>query len=143
MSLWLDGVSRSYPPLAGDITADVAVVGAGIAGIATAYFVIPLALVNFVRKRRDLPFNWMFVCFGIFILACGMTHVMEIITLWKPYYWVSGIVKAITALLKIAVMTVVACIFAPIVLAYQGWSYHVFRRRLAAPRAVVETPGRG
>ncbi|TMM19640.1 MAG: cytochrome d ubiquinol oxidase subunit II [Actinobacteria bacterium] len=43
----------------------------------------------------------------------------------------------------LTVMTVVACIFAPIVLAYQGWSYHVFRRRLAAPRAVVETPGRG
>jgi gamma-glutamylputrescine oxidase len=38
MSLWLDGVSRSYPPLDGDVTADVAVVGAGIAGIATAYF---------------------------------------------------------------------------------------------------------
>src|SRR5437763_141963 len=69
--------------------------------IATAYFVIPLALVNFVRKRRDLPFNWMFVCFGIFILACGMTHVMEIITLWKPYYWVSGMVKAITALASV------------------------------------------
>src|SRR5436190_19297206 len=38
MSLWLDGASRSYPPLAGDESADVAVVGAGIAGIATAYF---------------------------------------------------------------------------------------------------------
>src|SRR6476659_1848860 len=69
--------------------------------IATAYFVIPFTLINFVRKRRDLPFNWMFVCFGIFILACGMTHVMEIITLWKPYYWVSGIVKAITALASV------------------------------------------
>src|SRR5205809_7565790 len=65
--------------------------------IAAAYFIIPFTLVNSVRKRRDLSFNWMFVCFGIFIIACGMTHVMEIITLWKPYYWVSGIVKAITA----------------------------------------------
>src|SRR5256885_9579366 len=69
--------------------------------IATAYFVIPFTLINFVRKRRDLPFNWMFVCFGIFILACGMTHLMEIIKLWKPYYWVSGIVKAITALASV------------------------------------------
>ena len=69
--------------------------------IAAAYFVIPIALLLFVRKRRDLPFNWMFVCFGVFILACGMTHVMEIITLWKPYYWISGIVKAITALASV------------------------------------------
>jgi gamma-glutamylputrescine oxidase len=37
-SLWLEGVSRSYPRLDRDVTADVAVVGAGIAGIATAYF---------------------------------------------------------------------------------------------------------
>jgi hypothetical protein len=43
----------------------------------------------------------MFVCFGVFIAACGMTHVMEIITLWKPYYWISGIVKAITALASV------------------------------------------
>src|SRR3954470_6756674 len=38
MSLWLEGVQRSYPALDGDTSADVAIVGAGIAGIATAYF---------------------------------------------------------------------------------------------------------
>jgi cytochrome d ubiquinol oxidase subunit II len=37
----------------------------------------------------------------------------------------------------LTVMTVVACIFLPLVLGYQAWSYHVFRRRLAAPRAKV------
>lgn len=65
--------------------------------IAAAYFSIPFTLINFVRRRRDLPFNWMFVCFGIFIVACGLTHVMEIWTLWRPYYWIAGAVKAITA----------------------------------------------
>jgi cytochrome d ubiquinol oxidase subunit II len=40
----------------------------------------------------------------------------------------------------LTVMTVVACIFAPLVLAYQGWTYHVFRRRLAAPRAEAQAP---
>ena len=38
MSLWLDGEVSAHPPLDSDVTADVAVVGAGIAGIATAYF---------------------------------------------------------------------------------------------------------
>jgi PAS domain-containing protein len=69
--------------------------------IAAAYFTIPFTLVHFVRKRRDLPFNWMFVCFGVFIVACGMTHVMEIVTVWKPYYWIAGIVKATTALASV------------------------------------------
>ena len=66
--------------------------------IAAAFLVIPITLLLFVQKRRDLPFNWMFVCFSVFIAACGITHVMEIITLWQPYYWLSGILKAITAL---------------------------------------------
>ena len=69
--------------------------------IAAAYFIIPITLLLFVQKRRDLPFNWMFVCFSVFIAACGMTHIMEIITLWKPYYWLSGIVKAITAVASV------------------------------------------
>ena len=69
--------------------------------IAAAYFTIPFTLIQFVRRRRDLPFNWMFVCFGVFIIACGLTHIMEIITLWKPYYWVSGIVKAVTAIASV------------------------------------------
>ena len=38
MSLWLDGVERTYEPLDGDARADVAIVGGGLAGIATAYF---------------------------------------------------------------------------------------------------------
>ncbi len=66
--------------------------------IALAYTSIPFTLVYFVRRRRDVPFHWMFLCFGAFIVACGATHVMEIWTLWHPAYWLSGIVKAATAL---------------------------------------------
>jgi cytochrome d ubiquinol oxidase subunit II len=33
----------------------------------------------------------------------------------------------------LVVMTVVALLLMPIVLLYQGWSFHVFRRRLSAP----------
>jgi PAS domain S-box-containing protein len=65
--------------------------------IALAYTSIPFTLVYFVRKRRDIPFHWMFLCFGMFIVACGATHVMEIWTLWTPTYWLSGSIKAVTA----------------------------------------------
>ena len=65
--------------------------------IGLAYFSIPLALVYFKRKRRDLPFGWMLVLFGLFIVACGATHWMEVWTLWRPQYWLSGAVKAVTA----------------------------------------------
>ena len=69
--------------------------------IALAYFSIPLTLVYFIRKRKDLPFNWMFLCFGTFILACGSTHLMEVWTLWHGTYWLSGAIKALTALASV------------------------------------------
>jgi signal transduction histidine kinase len=68
---------------------------------ALAYYVIPFALIYFVRKRKDLAFDWMFVLFGTFILACGTTHVMGIVTLWNPVYRLDGVVKAVTALVSI------------------------------------------
>ena len=65
--------------------------------IALAYTTIPFTLLYFVRRRRDLPFHWIFRCFGVFVVACGATHYLEILTLWAPWYWLSGGVKAITA----------------------------------------------
>nr|WP_290223356.1 ATP-binding protein [Trichocoleus desertorum] len=65
--------------------------------IALAYYSIPLMLVYFVHRRRDIPFNGIFILFGIFIVACGTTHLMDIWTLWHPHYWISGSLKAITA----------------------------------------------
>ncbi|HYO41862.1 MAG TPA: cytochrome d ubiquinol oxidase subunit II [Candidatus Limnocylindrales bacterium] len=38
----------------------------------------------------------------------------------------------------LTIMTVVAVIFVPIVLIYQGWTYYVFRKRVTTPRAGVE-----
>ena len=66
--------------------------------IFAAYTAIPFTLVfQIMRKRKDLPFNWMFVCFGVFIIACGLTHLIELITVWRPYYPIEALVKVITA----------------------------------------------
>ena len=70
--------------------------------IAVSYFIIPLALVHFVRKRRDLPFHWMFLMFGAFIVGCGATHVMEVWTVWNGTYLLAGVVKALTAIASMA-----------------------------------------
>jgi signal transduction histidine kinase/ActR/RegA family two-component response regulator len=66
--------------------------------IAAAYFTIPVALAILVWKRSDIAFGWIFWAFAVFITACGVTHVMSIITLWVPVYGIEGIVKALTAL---------------------------------------------
>ncbi|MBC1223897.1 PAS domain S-box protein [Nostoc sp. UCD121] len=66
-----------------------------------AYYSIPVMLVYFVRKRRDVPFGWIFLMFGTFIVACGTTHLMDVWTLWYPTYWLSGLLKAITAFVSV------------------------------------------
>jgi PAS domain S-box-containing protein len=70
--------------------------------IALSYFCIPLALIYLVRGRRDLPFNWIFWMFGLFIVGCGTTHLMEIWTVWHASYLLAGAVKAITAVVSVA-----------------------------------------
>jgi PAS domain S-box-containing protein len=69
--------------------------------IAAAYFTIPVTLAHFIRKRRDLPFSWMFALFGLFIVACGTTHALEVWNLWHAQYWLAGIVKSVTASVSI------------------------------------------
>jgi PAS domain S-box-containing protein len=69
--------------------------------VALAYYSIPLTLIYFVQHRRDVPFPWVFWLFGAFIIACGSTHIMEVWTLWHPNYWISGIIKAFTAIVSL------------------------------------------
>jgi two-component system NtrC family sensor kinase len=69
--------------------------------IAVAYFLIPLTLIYIVNKRKDVPFDWVFMLFGSFIICCGITHIMEIWTLWHPNYWFSGFLKGMTALISL------------------------------------------
>ncbi|WP_254565803.1 PAS domain S-box protein [Oscillatoria sp. HE19RPO] len=65
--------------------------------IALAYFSIVAMLIYFVRQRPDLPFSRIFLLFAAFIITCGFTHLMEVWTLWRPDYWISGSIKALTA----------------------------------------------
>jgi len=65
--------------------------------IAAAYFSIPFTLLYFIRRRTDLVFRWIYLCFAVFIVACGFTHLMEIWVVWNPAYWWSGGIKAVTA----------------------------------------------
>jgi PAS domain S-box-containing protein len=85
--LWKTGLMGLH------ITADALIV--------LAYYSIPIALFYFVRQRQDLPFRWIFLLFGAFIISCGTTHLLEIWTLWYPLYWLSGGMKAVTALISV------------------------------------------
>lgn len=69
--------------------------------IAGSYFSIPVVLWYFVKKRPDFPFKWVMVMFGVFVMACGTTHVFAIINIWWPHYWAEAGVKIVTASMSV------------------------------------------
>ncbi len=64
--------------------------------IGAAYFSISATLALLVQKVK-LPFSWVYVAFGVFILACGVTHFMEVVTMWHPIYWIDAGLRILTA----------------------------------------------
>jgi signal transduction histidine kinase len=73
--------------------------------IAASYLAIFIALFWMAGKLRHLPdlksYLWIFFAFGSFIVACGLTHVMEIVTVWWPVYPLSAAAKVVCALASV------------------------------------------
>jgi signal transduction histidine kinase len=70
--------------------------------IGLAYVSISTTLAYMVyRARRAIPFHWMILAFGLFIVSCGFTHFMEVLTVWQPLYWLAGYVKVVTAVASV------------------------------------------
>ena len=65
-----------------------------------SYFTICVTLFYLARKTRGaVRRDWAFflIGFGIFIVACGSTHLMEVVTTWIPAFWVDAWANIITA----------------------------------------------
>ena len=68
--------------------------------IFTAYMAIPLALLTVLKKRKEVPHAGLLALFAGFILLCGLTHLLSIVTLWYPIYPYVGMVKLATGLVS-------------------------------------------
>lgn len=65
-----------------------------------AYFTIPIILLYFVRKKKEVPFSRIFLLFAAFILACGSTHLADAVMFWWPAYRLSGFIYFVTAVIS-------------------------------------------
>ena len=54
------------------------------------------------------PYLWIFIGFGSFILACGVTHGMEIVTVWWPVYPLAAAFKVVCAAISVSTAVVFA-----------------------------------
>lgn len=71
------------------------------AAVGLAYVSISLTLYYIVRRIKDVPFSRMYLAFGVFIVTCGMTHFLDVVTVWHPVYWLDGGVRAVTAVASV------------------------------------------
>jgi two-component sensor histidine kinase len=66
--------------------------------IGISYFAISITMAYLVYQgRHDLPFRGLLTAYGLFIVACGATHLVEVLTIWVPVYVLSAAVKLVTA----------------------------------------------
>jgi PAS domain S-box-containing protein len=84
--------------------------------IAISYLTISVALAWLARRAgRNLPYSGLFWAFGFFIVSCGATHFLEVVTVWKPVYWLSAALKGITAFASVGTATVLFLVATDIV----------------------------
>jgi hypothetical protein len=76
--------------------------------IGGAYVAISVTLLYLARKaQEEIPFLWVFVAFGAFIIACGFTHFVAALTVWTPVYWAWAGIKVVTAVSSVATALVI------------------------------------
>ncbi len=63
------------------------------------------------RVRRQIECAWILVAFGVFILACGITHGIDLLVIWRPMYWVLGGAKLVTAIASLTTAVTLPCLF--------------------------------
>jgi cytochrome d ubiquinol oxidase subunit II len=94
--------------------------------------ILALLVVGYlVRIRRD---GWAFISMALAILLTVATQFMTLyprvlVSSLKPE-WSLTISTTASSPYTLQVMTIIALIFVPVVLVYQGWTYWVFRRRI-------------
>ncbi len=69
--------------------------------IAVSYYSIPIALLYFLYRKKNFEYKLLLLLFSLFILACGTTHLISIINIWKPFYWLESVAKGLTALVSV------------------------------------------
>ena len=100
---------------------------------------LPLLLtILFINRRRE---GWAFVLTSLSIALTLVTFFLVtfpnvMISSTNPE-WNLTIYNASSSQYTLGVMSIVALIFVPIVLAYQAWSYYAFRKRVSTDKKTL------
>ena len=115
-----------------DITVQIGI-DPGVLPIASV--VVLLATIYFINQKME---GWAFIMTGLNIILTQVAF----FTLMFPRVMVSSLNPAWSLTISnssaspyaLTVMSVISLVFIPVVLAYEGWSYYIFRKRVKTDR---------
>lgn len=73
--------------------------------IAAAYTAIPVLLLR-ARRGAQVPLSPVLAIFAAFIWLCGLTHVADVLLIWRSAYLLDVIVRALTAAVSVVAVMV-------------------------------------
>ena len=103
--------------------------------IAISYFLMPFVILLFLKRRPDIKHRFLFVLFALFILACGITHTLNAVTIWYPAYYLSGIMMAITALVSV-ISAIAVLYYFPVLVALPSLDQLFAAKKLAESKNI-------
>jgi cytochrome d ubiquinol oxidase subunit II len=100
-----------------------------------ASYLALLVTILFINRKME---GWAFIATALHIVLTQATFFLlmfprVMISSTNPAYSLT-IYNASSSQYTLTVMSIVALIFVPIVLAYQGWTYYMFRKRITADK---------
>lgn len=66
----------------------------------SAYFAIPIVIIKYISRKKNIQFTKLYFLFAAFILACGATHFLDAVAFWIPVYRLSALVRFITGVIS-------------------------------------------
>lgn len=73
---------------------------------ALCYFILSGLIGRFWWKKKPKGAGPLFLTFALFILFCGIGHVVMVVNVWKAYYHLEAIVNSLTAFISLATVLV-------------------------------------
>jgi PAS domain S-box-containing protein len=70
--------------------------------IFVAYIAVAGTLLLLLRREwARLRSNWIVPFFALFLASCALTQVIDMLELWRPFLWIAGTLKLVTAVASI------------------------------------------
>lgn len=104
-----------------------------------SYTFIGITLLLFANNHKELEWRPLLYLFSAFILACGTTHLMHVVTFWNPLYWLEATLEGITALISVSTVIYIAPRMSMLLNLHSHFEYNIISEEKRLTELKLET----